>query len=452
MTTTRFAPSPTGRLHVGNIRTALHNWMLARQAGGQFILRIDDTDAARSREEYVEAIRADLQWLGLTWDREERQSARLDRYEAAFALLCDAGRIYPCYESAQELEIKRKIALGRGLPPIYDRAALKLSADERTAKEAEGAAPHWRFLLDHAEPIIWEDGIRGPQKFDPAQLSDPVIRRADGSWLYMMPSAVDDIDMEVTQVLRGEDHVSNTAVQIQIFTALHAAGFAAQEGAARTMPAFAHEALLVGSEGKLSKRLGSLGCDAFRERGIEPEAIIALLARLGTSQPVEPIADRTALVASFDLATFGRAPARFDEQDLERLNTGIVHQLPFEAVATRLPDGMDVAGWHAVRPNIGHVHEAAAWWRLVTGPVEQPEFTNEDKAFLGEAARLLTWGENPWGALTAALNEATKRKGRALFLPLRQALTGMDHGPDMGELLPLIGEAEARARLQQAAS
>lgn len=448
MTTTRFAPSPTGRLHVGNIRTALHNWMLARQAGGSFILRIDDTDAERSREEFVDAIRADLTWLGLTWDREERQSARLDRYEAAFAALHAAGRIYPCYETAQELDVKRKIQLSRGLPPIYDRAALKLTDAERAAKEVEGTAPHWRFLLDHAEPIMWDDGIRGPQKFDPAQLSDPVIRRADGSWLYMMPSAVDDIDMGITQVLRGEDHVSNTAVQIQIFTALYAAGFAA----AKPLPAFAHEALLVGREGKLSKRLGSLGCDAFRERGIEPEAILALLSRLGTSQPIEPIADRAVLTTSFDLSTFGRAPAKFDEEDLDRLNAAIVHQLPFEALAGRLPDGMDAAGWHAIRPNLAHIGEAAEWWRLVTGPITQPAFSDEDKAFLAEAANALVWQENPWGALTAALKDSTGRKGRALFLPLRQALTGMDHGPDMGELLPLIGEAEARARLTRAAA
>lgn len=451
-TITRFAPSPTGHLHVGNIRTALHNWMLARQSGGTFILRIDDTDAERSREEYVTAIRADLQWLGLDWDREERQSARLDRYETAFAALREAGRIYPCFETAQELDIKRKIALGRGLPPIYDRAALKLSADERAAKEAEGIAPHWRFMLEHDEPIVWEDGIRGAQKFDAAQLSDPVIRRADGSWLYMMPSAADDIDMGVTQVLRGEDHVSNTAVQIQIFTALFAAGFAAADVAAKDLPRFAHEALLVGREGKLSKRLGSLGCDAFRERGIEPEAIIALLARLGTSQPVEPIADREVLIASFDLSTFGRAPAKFDDEDLERLNAGIVHQLDYDAVAARLPDGMDAAGWHAVRPNLAHIGEAADWWRLVTGPISPPAFSDEDKAFLAQAAQDLTWVDNPWGALTVSLKETTGRKGKGLFLPLRQALTGMDHGPDMGELLPLIGEAEARARLERASA
>ncbi len=448
MTVTRFAPSPTGRLHVGNIRTALHNWMLARKAGGRFLLRIDDTDAARSREEYVDAIRADLAWLGLEPDGEERQSARLEIYEAAFEKLRTAGRVYPCWETAQELELKRKVALGRGLPPVYDRAALILTEAERAAREAAGEIPHWRFLLDHSEPIVWQDGVRGAQKFDPAQLSDPVVRRADGSWLYMLPSAIDDVEMGVTQVLRGEDHVSNTAVQIQMFTALHAAGV----GSADSTPHFAHEALLVGSEGRLSKRLGSLGCDAFRERGIEPAAIIALLARLGTSLPAEPIANRSVLLDTFDLATFGRAPARFDEAELERLNAALVHQMEYAAVADRLPAGMDEAGWHAVRPNLSHVAEAADWWGLVTGPIEQRQFSDEDRAYLAEATRLLKWGEDPWHTLTAALKEVTGRKGKLLFLPLRQALTGMDHGPDMAELLPLIGEVEARARLERAAS
>ena len=440
MTITRFAPSPTGRLHVGNIRTALHNWMLARNSGGTFVLRIDDTDAERSREEYVEAIRADLAWLGIEADREERQSQRLGAYEAAFEKLRAAGRIYPAYETSQELELKRKVLLGRGMPPIYDRAALKLSDEERAAKEAEGIQPHWRFKLDHDEAIAWQDGVRGNAKFDAAQLSDPVIRRADGSWLYMLPSTVDDIDMGITQVLRGEDHVSNTAVQIQMFTALGA-----------TPPAFAHEALLVGKEGKLSKRLGSLGCDAFRERGIEPEAIIALLSRLGTSLPVEPIAERAQLLDTFDLSTFGRAPAKFDDAELERVNTAIVHAMEYDAVKARLPEGMDEAGWHAVRPNISTVGEVAEWWRLVTGPIEKVEFSDEDRAYLAKAAETLGWGDNPWGALTSALKDATGRKGKALFLPLRQALTGMNHGPDMGELLPLIGEAEAKARLEQAA-
>jgi glutamyl-tRNA synthetase len=445
--TTRFAPSPTGRLHVGNIRTALHNRMLAKKGGGKFLLRIDDTDAERSREEYVEAIRADLAWLGLEPDGEERQSQRLSTYEAAFEALRAAGRVYPAYETAQELELKRKIQLGRGLPPIYDRAALAMSDAERAAKEAEGAVPHWRFKLDHDEPIAWDDGVRGAQKFDPAQLSDPVIRRADGSWLYMLPSAVDDLDMGVTDVLRGEDHVSNTAVQIQMFTALIAARYPAQQ-----MPRFAHEALLIGREGKLSKRLGSLGCDAFRAQGIEPQAVIALLARLGTSLPVEPIADRRVLLEAFDLSTFGRAPARFDDAELERINAALVHQLDFTDVAHRLPEGMDEAGWHAVRPNLSHVGEAAEWWRLVTGPIEQPEFSEDDRAYLGEAAKALSWSEDPWQALTGTLKDRTGRKGKQLFLPLRQALTGMDHGPDMGELLPLIGEERARERLEAAAA
>ncbi len=451
MLITRFAPSPTGRLHVGNIRTALHNWMLARKGGGQFILRIDDTDKERSKEEYVEAIRTDLAWLGLTADREERQSERLERYEAAFETLRDAGRIYPAYETQQELELKRKVLLGRGLPPIYDRGALELTEEDRAGKHAEGIQPHWRFKLDHDEAIEWEDGVRGTAKFDPAQLSDPVIRRADGSWLYMLPSTVDDIDMGITQVLRGEDHVSNTAVQIQMFTALHAAVFAAQQIATQTVPAFAHEALLVGKEGKLSKRLGSLGCDTFRERGIEPEALIALLSRLGTSLPVEPIADRDALLDSFDLSTFGRAPAKFDDAELERINTAIVHAMPFDAVQHRLPEGMDEAGWHAVQPNVSTVEEVGEWWRLVTGPVEQPEFSDEEKAYLDQAAAELSWGEDPWGMLTGTLKDKTGRKGKQLFLPLRQALTGMNHGPDMGELLPLIGEDAARRRLLRAA-
>ncbi len=440
-TVTRFAPSPTGRLHVGNVRTALHNWLLARAAGGRFLLRIDDTDQERSREEYVEAIREDLDWLGLTPDGEERQSQRLALYDEAFAKLRTEGRVYPAYETQQELELKRKIQLGRGLPPIYDRAALQLSDEERAAKGAEGIAPHWRFKLDHDEAIAWDDGVRGPQKFDAAQLSDPVIRRADGSWLYMLPSAVDDIAMGVTDVLRGEDHVSNTATQIQMFTALHAAP-----------PRFAHEALLVGREGKLSKRLGSLGCDAFRERGIEPEALVALLARLGTSQSVEPIAARETLVKTFDLSTFGRAPAKFDDAELDRINAAIVHQLEFDAVAGRLPEGMDAAAWHAIRPNLETVSGAGDWWQVVAGPVSPPAFDGETRAYLAAAADALAWSDTPWADLTASLKASTGRKGKALFLPLRQALTGRDHGPDMAELLPLIGEDEARTRLRTAST
>ncbi len=436
--TTRFAPSPTGTLHVGNIRTALHNWMFAQKHGGRFLLRIDDTDGERSEERFVEAIRADLAWLGLHPDGEQRQSARFDLYEARFAELIAAGRVYPAYETAQELELKRKVLLGRGLPPVYDRAALALSDADRAKLEAEGTHPHWRFKLDHDAVIEWDDMVRGPQRFDPKTMSDPVVRRADGSWLYLLPSVIDDIDMGVSHVVRGEDHVSNTATQLQMFDALGAAA-----------PRFAHEALLTGSEGKLSKRLGSLGIEHFREVGIEPQALIALLARLGTSDPVEPFVDSAPLVESFDFARFGRAPARFDEEELAQLNARIVHQLGYAAVQDRLPAGMTEAGWDAIRPNLSTVAEAADWWQVVEGPV-MAEIAEEDRTFLAQAAEIavgIDW-TNPWPALTGALKQATGRKGRALFLPLRLALTGREHGPDMAALLPLIGKDAALERLR----
>lgn len=437
---TRFAPSPTGQLHVGNIRTALHNWLWSQKSGGRFLLRIDDTDAERSEERFVEAIRADLAWLGLNSDGEERQSARFALYEARFAALRDAGHVYPAYETAQELDLKRKIAAGRGLPPVYDRAALKLSDGERAAFEAEGRAPHWRFRLDHGAPIEWDDLIRGHQRFDPATMSDPVIRRADGSWLYMLPSAIDDAEMGVTHVVRGEDHVSNTALQLQMFAAMGSAA-----------PAFAHEALLIGSEGKLSKRLGSLGVDSFREMGIEPEAVRALLARIGTSLPVEPLIDTSALIATFDFGKFGRAPARFDEAELAALNARIVHQLDYDSVAARLPAGMGRDGWEAVRPNLSTVAEVADWWHVIEGPIDTAA-DPADAEFLAEAARFageIDWSADPWHALTGALKASSGRSGKALFLPLRRALTGLDHGPDMQALLPLIGRDRAIERLSR---
>ena len=312
---TRFAPSPTGRLHVGNIRTALHNYLLSAQSGGRFLLRIDDTDLERSREEHVEAIRADLDWLGLTPAATVRQSERFAIYEREFERLRADGRVYACYESPEELDIQRKILLGRKLPPIYQRKA----AD---APVPEGVEPHWRFKLDHGSPIEWDDLVRGPQKFDPALLSDPVIRRADGSWLYLLPSVIDDIDLAITHVLRGEDHVTNSAVQLQMFAALGA-----------TPPSLAHTALLVAAEGKLSKRLGSSGVDALRHAGIEPMALNSLLARLGTSQPVEAKATLAELASGFDLATFGRAPAHFDFAEVEQLNMQLLHHFDFADVA-----------------------------------------------------------------------------------------------------------------------
>ncbi len=439
---TRFAPSPTGRLHVGNIRTALHNWLWARKHGGRFFLRLDDTDRERSRDEHAEAIRDDLAWLGLDADAEYRQSDRFAAYEAALARLAEAGRAYPAYETAQELELKRKVLLGRGRPPVYDRAALALTGPERARLESEGRRPHWRFRLDHDGAIEWDDLIRGHQHLDPSLLSDPVIRREDGSWLYMLPSVVDDIDMGVSHVVRGEDHVTNTGLQIQMFEALGA-----------PPPAFAHEALLTGSEGKLAKRLGSTGVEAMREAGIEPAALVAKLARIGTSLPVEPFPDPAPLIESFDFASFGRAPARFDMAELESLNARIVHQLGHDAVRERLPHGMAEADWLAIRPNLARVAEAADWWEILHGHVER-EAAAEDRDFLAAAADVaaeIDWGDAPWPQLTARLKETSGRSGKALFQPLRRALTGRDSGPEMAALLPLIGRDEALARLRAAA-
>jgi glutamyl-tRNA synthetase len=440
---TRFAPAPTGHLHVGNIRTALHNLLWARRQGGRFLLRLDDTDRERSTDAFAAGIRKDLAWLGLQPDAEYQQSARFDRYDAALERLRESGRVYPAYETAQELDLKRKIQLGRGKPPVYDRAALALSDAERSALEAQGRRPHWRFRLDHQRPIQWDDLIRGPQRFDPSMLSDPIVRREDGSWLYMLPSAVDDIELGVTHVVRGEDHVTNTALQVQMFEALRSAP-----------PAFAHEALLVGSEGKLSKRLGSLGVEGMVESGIEPIALLAMLARIGTSLAVEPVGDLQPLIESFDFSTFGRAPARFDLAELEGLNARVVHQLPFEAVRERLPEGMAGPAWEAIRANLARVADAADWWQIVQGPIH-PELAAEDRDFLiaaADEAERMDWTQSPWAVLVAALKASTGRNGKALFLPLRRALTGRDSGPEMAALLPLIGRAEAVSRLRAAAT
>ncbi len=431
---TRFAPSPTGNLHIGNVRTALHNWLWAKKNGGQFLLRIDDTDLERSREEYVDGLQQDLRWLGLNWDGMARQSARFALYEARFEELKAKGRVYACYETPEELELRRKVLLGRGLPPVYERK-------DADAPVPEGRTPHWRFKLDHDTPIRWTDMIRGEQQFDPKLLSDPVIRRADGSWLYMLPSAIDDIDMGVTHVVRGEDHVTNTATQIQMFEAMGAPA-----------PHFAHEALLTGSEGKLSKRLGSLGMAELRDQGIEPMAILALLARLGTSQPVEPVTETAPLIAGIDFGHFGRSPARFGEAELAQLNAKILHQTDFAAVAGLRPQGMDEAGWTAIRPNIEKLADAESWWSVATGDVVA-SVAAEDQDYLQAAiavAQTLDWSADPWHGLTNALKDQTGRKGKPLFLPLRQALTGQDHGPDMKALLPIIGKDRALARLEAA--
>jgi len=432
---TRFAPSPTGRLHVGNIRTALHNLLFAMTHDGRFVLRIDDTDSERSTGEYDQAIRDDLDWLGLKPDALFRQSERFDLYECEFEKLRAAGRVYACFETPEELDVRRKVLLGRGLPPVYERKA----AD---APVPEGVAPHWRFRLEHGAPIMWDDLVRGPQKFDPALISDPVIRRADGSWLYLLPSVIDDIDMGVSHIVRGEDHVSNSAVQLQMFAALGAPD-----------PVFAHEALLVAAEGKLSKRLGAVGVEAVREAGIEPMALLSLLARLGTSQPVEPRAKLAELVEGFDFAHFGRAPAHFDLSEVEQLNSRLLHHLEFANVAGRVPAWVGEDEWLLLRGNIAHLRELDEWRDVLGGEFAAPVLEPDDRAFVGRAAAIageIDWAAAPWAELAARLKTESGRKGKALFHPLRLALTGRDSGPEMAPLLDRIGRERAIARLTAA--
>lgn len=433
---TRFAPSPTGRLHVGNIRTALHNFLFARRHDGKFLLRIDDTDAERSTAENEQAIRDDLAWLGLEWDGSVRQSDRFDLYEREFERLRSAGRVYACFETPEELDLRRKILLGRGLPPVYERP-------ERENGPVPGREPHWRFRLDHQRPIEWIDLIRGEQRFDPKLLSDPVIRRANGTWLYLLPSVIDDVDLQVTHIVRGEDHVSNSAAQLQMFEALGS-----------EPPQLAHEALLVAAEGKLSKRLGSLGVDAVREAGLEPLALLSVLARLGTSQPVEANATLDELADGFDFAHFGRAPAHFDFHDVELINARMLHQLPYAAVREQLPAELSEEDWLLLRGNLQHLSEAAEWAPVLKGEIAAPSFDEADRAYLAEAVAVAAgtdWEGDPWHSLTGSLKERTGRKGKPLFLPLRRALTGRESGPEMAPVVKRIGKERSLARLRAAA-
>lgn len=439
----RFAPSPTGRLHVGNVRTALINWLFAKGQQGKFILRIDDTDTERSTQEYEDGIRTDLTWLGLVWDDSFSQSKRFAEYDAAADKLREMGLLYPCYETADELDRKRKIALSRGRPPVYDRAALALSDDDKAKLEAEGRSPHWRFKLS-GERIEWNDLVRGPQSIDTSSLSDPILIREDGSYLYTLPSVVDDIEAKITHVVRGEDHVTNSGAQIEIFKALGG-----------TAPDMAHTPLLIGADGQgLSKRLGSLSMGELRAQGYEPMAVSSLLAKIGTSDNVEARETLDQLVAEFDFGKIGRAPARFDEAELLSLNAAILHGLPFEAVKDRLADvdprAADEAFWTVVRENCSLLPDVAAWVETVFGEIT-PLVDAEDKDFVATAATLLPEGDltgESWSQWANAVKAETGRKGRGLFMTLRKALTGQEHGPDMGALLPLIGRDRALRRLQ----
>ena len=439
MTTTRFAPSPTGYLHIGNLRTALFNYMIARKGQGTFVLRIDDTDAERSKPEYVEAIKEDLTWLGLTWDRLERQSSRLARYEAAADDLRAAGRLYECFETPTELDLKRKKQLNMGKPPVYDRAALALSDAEKDKLRAERGPGHWRFKLDH-ERIEWQDGILGDLSIDAASVSDPVLIRGDGQFLYTLASVCDDIDHGITNVVRGSDHVTNTATQIQIIKALGG-----------MVPEFAHHSLLTGPQGEaLSKRLGTLSLRDLRARGIEPMALLSLMARLGSSDPVELRGSIDELVEGFDISHFGAAPTKFDEADLLPLTAHYLQGLPYETVADEVtalgvPGDLAERFWLAVRDNITTLNDMGAWWKLFRDGAS-PLVDDEDRDFVAKALAML--GEPPydaetWARWTAAVKDKTGRKGRALFMPLRKAVTGRERGPEMADVMALLQKKPA---------
>ncbi|MCK0167121.1 glutamate--tRNA ligase [Jannaschia sp. S6380] len=433
VTVTRFAPSPTGYLHVGNLRTALMNWMIARKAGGTFILRLDDTDPERSRGEYADAIREDMEWLGLTWDREERQSARLDRYMAAADRMRGDGRLYEAFETPGELDLKRKKQLNMGRPPVYDRAALSLSEQEKDRLRDERGG-HWRFKLDQSR-IEWTDGVLGPLSIDAASVSDPVLIRGDGQVLYTLASVVDDTDMGVTHVVRGSDHVTNTATQIQIMSAL-----------GHDHPSFAHHSLLTGPQGEpLSKRLGTLSLRDLRAAGIEPMALLSMMARLGSGQAVDLRATPEELAAEFDLSAFGAAPTRFDVADLTPLTGNYLQSLPLSAVeddiaALGVPAELRERFWSVVRDNISTRAEMADWWALMTKGAE-PMIDAEDRPFVAEALDLLPdppFADTTWSDWTGRVKDATGRKGKMLFMPLRHAMTGRRNGPDMGDLMPLL--------------
>lgn len=440
MTTTRFAPSPTGYIHVGNLRTALMNYLIARKAGGTFILRIDDTDLIRSKEEYVDALKEDLEWLGLHWDRIERQSERLDRYHEAADRLREMGRFYEAFETPTELDLKRKKQLNMGRPPVYDRAALALDDAEKDRLREERGPGVWRFKLDQ-QRIEWNDGVLGDVSIDAASVSDPVLIRGDGQVLYTLASVVDDIEMGVTNVVRGSDHVTNTATQIQIIEALGG-----------TAPNFAHHSLLTGPDGEsLSKRLGTLSLRDLRAQGIQPAALLSLMARLGSADPVELRTDMDALTEGFDITRFGSAPTKFDVADLFPLTAHYLHGLDYAEVKARIanlgvPEDLAPQFWEVTRGNITTLGDLDAWWAMFRDGAE-PVIEDEDAEFIVTAMTLLPEGpldETSWGTWTTAVKEETGRKGKALFMPLRKALTGQAHGPEMAQVLPLLQVIRAR--------
>ncbi len=435
----RFAPSPTGRLHVGNIYVALNNWLFAKKAGGEFLLRLDDTDRERSTLAFAAIIEDDLKWLGLKWDAFARQSDRIDTYEAAAEKLKKAGRLYACYETAEELALRRKVQLSQGKPPVYDRAALNLTDADRAKLEAEGRRPHWRFRLEPRK-VEWTDLVRGAQHIDESSQSDPILIREDGTFLYTLPSVVDDVELKVTHVIRGNDHVTNTATQIQIYEALGAA-----------VPTFAHLPLLVDASGEgLSKRLGSLSISEMRESGLEPMAINAYLAHIGAGGTIEPVRSLDPLIADHDLSRFGKTSPRFDPAELQHLNAKMLHAMSFDDAKPQLAKfgPVDPALWEAARGNLEKIGDIALWQQICRSEIAP---VVQDSGFSAQAAELLPsepWNAETWKSWTQTVQKTTGKRGKELFMPLRLALTGLDHGPELKVLLPLIGRDRALRRLR----
>lgn len=435
---TRFAPSPTGLLHIGNARTALLCYLIAKKSGGKFMLRMDDTDIIRSKTEYADAIKNELTWLGLKWDEFAKQSDRSERYNKVIDELKNKGLLYACYETTQELDIKRKMLINRGLPPIYDRTALLLTEDEKAKFEQQGIAPHWRFKLDQSKTICWNDKIKGKTSFEAKNLSDPVLIRANGTPTYMLPSAIDDIDFDINFVVRGEDHVSNTAIQIQLFEALGS-----------PIPEFAHAALIKAKDGKISKRVGGFDIESIRNDSIEALTINSFLSKIGTSDPVEARMSMQEIVDNFDIDKFTKNSATYSYEDLEKLNPKIVHNLPFEDVKNRESmKHIDAEFYNSVKANLQKIDDIQQWWDICKNNIEP---IIDDAELINCAYELLPsgeWNEGTWNEWTSKIKEKTGKKGKALFMPIRKALTAREHGPELKYMLPLIGKDEVKRRLK----
>ena len=439
-TVTRFAPSPTGLLHLGNIRTALINWLYARTNNGKFILRIDDTDLERSKDEYISQIKYDLDWLGIDYDETFNQSSRFDRYREQFEKLKADGRIYPCYETPEELERKRKLLIAAGGKQVYDRSAMELTDQQKKDYEAEGRKPHWRFLLK-TERMKWDDLLKGEIDIDLTSLSDPVLFREDGVPLYTFSSAVDDIDYDITNVIRGDDHTSNTAVQVEIINALD-----------QNKITFAHHALLKASSGdKLSKRDNVISISSFREANMEPISILSLLATIGTSNSIELKDNIDQIKSEFKLSTISTSPGRIEIDVLNALNKKQVQKYNFSEIEERLKkidEKIDQKFWETIRGNLNVVEDIKQWTDIV---FNSQTIKPSDKDYIKIAMELIPddpWNDETWGQWTSAIKEKTGRKGKELFLPLREAFTGLNHGPEMKLLIQLLGREKIIERVE----